>query len=112
LGAGGHDRINVLNNPVNWIDPEGLAGIALDFGGDYSTGWGGNNGEGGSAGTGIYFGATNWYAEIGGFTYQQFVEDTGKTPAAALGVICQNTIRPFAELAVVEFEAFFASLPN
>jgi len=73
------------NNPINLIDPMGLAGIAIDFGGSYITGWGGSSGEGGGAGTGIYFGAKNWYAEFGGFSYQQFLEDTGKTPAAALG---------------------------
>ena len=49
------------------------------------TGWGGESGEGGSAGTGVYFGAKNWYAEFGGFTYQQFTEDTGKIPGATLG---------------------------
>lgn len=49
------------------------------------TGWGGESGEGGSAGTGVYFGAKNWYAEFGGFTYQQFTEDTGKIPGATFG---------------------------
>ncbi|MCW7753294.1 RHS repeat-associated core domain-containing protein [Desulfobotulus sp. H1] len=87
LFAGGDSNLYgyVLNDPVNFIDPEGLAGIAIDFGGGYSTGWGGGNGEGGAAGTGVYFGATNWYAEFGGFTYQQFTEDIGKTPNAYLG---------------------------
>ena len=66
-------------------DPDGKKGIAIDFGGDYTTGWGGSSGEGGSAGTGVYFGATNWYAEFGGFTYQQFLQNSGKTPGAAIG---------------------------
>ena len=80
------------NNPLKYIDPEGLAGIAIGFGGDFLTGWGGSNGFGGSAGTGIYFGAVNWYAEIGGFTSQQFTEDTGKTPAASFGVGANFTL--------------------
>jgi hypothetical protein len=29
LTAGGHDRINVQNNPVNYIDPDGLLGVPI-----------------------------------------------------------------------------------
>ncbi|MGD9044407.1 MAG: Ig-like domain-containing protein [Desulfobacterales bacterium] len=103
LFAGGDTDLYgyVLNDPINLIDSEGLAGIALDFGGDYSTGWGGSSGEGGSAGTGVYFGAKNWYAEFGGFTYQQHAIDTGKTPAASLGLGANLTIY------LTEAEKFF-----
>ena len=89
----------VLNNPVNFIDPLGLAGIAIDFGGDYTTGWGGKVDpnafirQGGTAGTGIYIGAKEGgHAEIGGFTYQSVMTDSGKTPAASLGAGANITI--------------------
>jgi hypothetical protein len=87
------------NNPTNRIDPKGLAGIAIDFGGDYTTGWGGRVDpnafikQGGTAGTGIYIGAKKGgHAEIGGFTYQSVMTDSGKTPAAALGAGANITI--------------------
>ncbi len=85
-------------NPINVIDPFGLSGIAIDFGGDYTTGWGGEVNpnapvaQGGTAGTGVYFGAKNWYAEFGGFTYTADVTNTGKTPAASLGAGLNITI--------------------
>jgi hypothetical protein len=31
LGAGGHDRINVSNNPINFYDPYGLWGLSYGF---------------------------------------------------------------------------------
>ena len=72
------------NNPVNWVDPLGLSGWAVDAGGAYGTGWGGSsNSSTGLAGTGFYIGATGPtnYAEIGAFTYQ----GTGVTTRAAIG---------------------------
>jgi len=93
------NRFNVLNDPVNWVDPLGLAGIAIDFGGDYSSGWGGkvnpnsfiNQGE--SAGTGIYLGAkSDGYAELGGFTYRSYMNNSGITPAAAIGAGANITL--------------------
>jgi hypothetical protein len=79
------DWILVQNDPVNWIDPDGLSGWAVDAGGAYGTGWGGNNNSSsGMAGTGVYIGANgpNNRAEIGGFTYQ----GTGVTAGADLGL--------------------------
>jgi uncharacterized protein RhaS with RHS repeats len=98
----------VLNNPTNLVDPRGLAGIAIDFGGHYSTGWGGRVDpndiikQGGAAGTGIYFGAKKGgRAEIGGFTYQSVMTDSGKTPTASLGAGANITIY------LTEAEKFF-----
>jgi hypothetical protein len=42
----------------------------------------------------------------------EFAYSLLSAPFFALFVICQNTIRPFTELAAVGFKAFFASLPN
>jgi RHS repeat-associated protein len=75
----------VLNDPVNWVDPLGLSGWAIDAGGAYGTGWGGSsNSSSGMAGTGFYIGATGPtnYAEIGAFTYQ----GTGVVTGAEIGV--------------------------
>lgn len=63
----------------------GLSGWAIDAGGAYGTGWGGNsNSSSGLAGTGFYIGATGptHYAEIGAFTYQ----GTGVTAGADIGL--------------------------
>jgi uncharacterized protein RhaS with RHS repeats len=57
----------VQNNPVNWVDPLGLAGIAVDVGGGAGSFLTGAN----NAGSGIYFGAKNWAAEIGAYTNEQ-----------------------------------------
>jgi len=85
-----------------------LAGIAIDFGGAFATGWGGEvepNAsivQGGSAGTGFYLGAKkSGYAEIGGFSYTGTMTNSGKTPGAALGAGANLTIY------FVEAEKFF-----
>lgn len=53
---------------MNLIDPNGLAGIAIEAGGGAGTGLSGTD----SAGTGFYIGANrNGYAEIGAYTNQQ-----------------------------------------
>ena len=96
IGFGGGD-VNlydyVRNNPLNRIDPKGLAGIGFDVGGAYATGWGGNVDpnatilQGGSAGTGFYIGSKGvpGLVEIGAYTYQSVMTDSGRTPAAAIG---------------------------
>ncbi|MBW2136058.1 MAG: carboxypeptidase regulatory-like domain-containing protein [Deltaproteobacteria bacterium] len=74
-----------LNNPVNWVDPDGLAGFAFDVGGAYGTGWGKTDPGAGSAsaGSGFYIGAKEGgYAELGVFTYQS----QGKPPGAKIGL--------------------------
>ncbi len=79
----------VLNNPINAIDPLGLWGFAIDFGGAYGTGDGDKYTDAGSAGTGFYIGGRNFktpdvrggHAEIGTFTYQ----GKGKTAGAKVG---------------------------
>lgn len=77
----------------------GLAGIAIDFGGTFATGLGGDVKpdapliQGGSAGTGFYVGAKkSGYAEIGGFSYTGKMTNTGKTPGAAVGAGANFTI--------------------
>jgi RHS repeat-associated protein len=89
----------VWNSPTNLIDPLGLMGIAVDFGGSYATGWGGDVNpdaaiaQGGSAGTGFYLGVrNNGGAEIGGFTYQATMTNSGVTPGAAIGAGANFTI--------------------
>lgn len=55
-------------NPVNRIDPYGLAGIAIEAGGGAGSVYTGTN----TAGTGFYIGTKkDGYAEIGAFTNQQ-----------------------------------------
>ncbi len=79
----------VLGDPVNLIDPFGLWGFAIDFGGAYGTGEGGKYSSAGSAGAGFYIGGRNIeipntrgdYVEIGGFIYQ----GKGKTAGAKIG---------------------------
>ena len=90
----------VRNSPLSLIDPLGLLGVGLDLGGAYSTGWGGDVdtnspiSQGGSAGTGAYLGfkGDSGYAEIGGFTYQSQMTNSGKTPGAAIGAGLNLTI--------------------
>ena len=75
----------VQNNPVNWVDPEGLSGWAIDAGGAYGTGWGGDrNSSSGMAGTGFYIGARgpDNHAETGVFIYQ----GSGVTTGADIGI--------------------------
>jgi len=87
----------VGGDPVNWQDPAGLVGVAVNFGGAYGTGWGGpvnpnsNILQGAGAGTGIYIGVNTdhhdyGYAELGGFTYQSIMSNSGRTPGAAIGL--------------------------
>jgi RHS repeat-associated protein len=86
----------VENNPINDYDPLGLAGIALDLGGAYATGLGGevySNTQGRSTGAGVYVGAKkNGYAEIGSFGYAGTMTNSGKTPGAALGAGANITV--------------------
>jgi len=76
----------VLGDPINFIDLSGKAGFAVDAGGAYGTGWGGNDStsSSGNAGAGFYIGATGPtnYAEIGTFSY----EGKGKTSGAHAGL--------------------------
>jgi uncharacterized protein RhaS with RHS repeats len=80
----------VENDPVNFIDPWGLKGWAIDAGGAYGSGWGdGKHGNGtysdsGMAGTGVYIGTygDSTRAEIGGFTYT----GSGETAGAHAGL--------------------------
>lgn len=79
----------VNNDPINWVDPWGLSGWAIDAGGAYGTGWGGeSNSSSGMAGTGIYIGTyasdnpADKHAEIGGFTYT----GNGETAGAHAGL--------------------------
>lgn len=58
----------VLNDPVNWIDPKGLTGIAIETGGGAGTPFTGSD----TAGSGLYIGAKKGgYAELGAFTSEQ-----------------------------------------
>jgi len=76
-----------LNDPVNWIDPDGLAGFAVDAGGGYGTGWGdSSNSVRGSAGTGVFIGVqpnSGGYAQLGGYVSQSYAD---KVPGARLGL--------------------------
>ena len=98
--AGGINLYNYAdNNSINSTDFFGLAGLGIDFGGAFATGLGGQvkpNApiiEGGSAGTGFYFGAKkSGYAEIGAFTYTGLMTDSGKTPGATIGAGANITI--------------------
>lgn len=56
------------------------------------SGWGGNSVVGGGAGTGVYIGEKDWYAEMGGFSYQTYIIDSGKTPSASLGAGANFTV--------------------
>lgn len=56
------------NNPINLIDPDGLAGIAIEAGGGAGTIFTGSD----TAGSGIYLGVKkSGYAEIGAFSNVQ-----------------------------------------
>ncbi|MBU4131929.1 MAG: hypothetical protein KKF12_14005, partial [Proteobacteria bacterium] len=86
LAGGINPFVYANNNPLNWIDPNGLAGISFDFGGDFSSEF---LGLGGQAGSGFYIGAKDWYAELGAYTYTSKMEDPGPTKinaAASLGL--------------------------
>ena len=74
---------------MNWVDPWGLAGWAIDAGSAYGTGWGmEKNSSSGMAGTGIYIGTyasdnpADRPAEIGGLTYT----GTGETAGADISI--------------------------
>ncbi|MCP4023351.1 MAG: hypothetical protein GY729_16015 [Desulfobacteraceae bacterium] len=69
-----------------------MAGVAIDFGGAYSTGSGGEVDtnatvqQGGGAGSGFYVGSKpNGYAEMGVYSYQSDMTNSGETPGASLG---------------------------
>jgi len=87
----------VKNNPINFQDPYGLAGIAIDFGGGYGSGWCDiSNSIGGGAGTGIFIGArpdpvgfVGSYAQIGSYIYQSFADEL---PGARIGLGANFTI--------------------
>jgi RHS repeat-associated protein len=89
LEGGINPYLYTNSNPVNYIDPLGLWGFALDGGFSYGIGDGGPNSEYGSAGSGIYIGGRNPsdpntrgdYAEIGAFSYQGY----GRTDGAHAG---------------------------
>jgi RHS repeat-associated protein len=75
----------VENDPINFVDPLGLKGWAVDAGGSYGTGWGdGKHSSTGMAGTGVYVGTygDSTRAEIGGFSYQ----GSGDTAGADAGL--------------------------
>ena len=73
--------------PFWGVDPGGLSGFAIDFGGGYGSGWGSEQySTGDSAGTGIYIGVrpnSQGHAQIGGFSYQSGPE---QVPGARLGL--------------------------
>jgi RHS repeat-associated protein len=77
------------NNPVALGDPRGLAGVAIDVGAGYATGWRKNdpNAQGNSVGLGIYLGARaeDLYAELGGFQYDSTLKSIGEFAGAKLG---------------------------
>ncbi|MCW7753292.1 RHS repeat-associated core domain-containing protein [Desulfobotulus sp. H1] len=90
LFAGGDSNLYgyVLNDPVNFIDPEGLAGIAIDFGGGYASGdgeLGGRYSTGKDYGSGFFIGVRGEgdnHAQLGAFTYEN---TTGKVPGHRFG---------------------------
>jgi RHS repeat-associated protein len=73
------------NNPVLMVDPEGLSGFAIDFGGGYGTGWGDNYFDGGSAGSGFFIGTRpdDTYVQTGAFSYLSRPETM---PGARIGL--------------------------
>ena len=66
------DRVNVQNDPVNLVDPSGLAGIAIDAGGGIGVGgYHDPKSKADTAATGVYIGAKKGgYAELGAYSYQ------------------------------------------
>lgn len=77
------------NDPVALVDPRGLAGVAIDLGASYATGWHKNdlNAQGNSVGLGVYLGARaeDGYAELGGFQYGSTLESIGEFAGAKVG---------------------------
>jgi len=93
LKGGTNTYAYVTNNPINLIDPGGLSGVAMEFGGSYLTGWGGPTNDrlpiqqGGSAASGGYHGFNSQGKyEAGLFTSTSTTTDTGSTPAALVGL--------------------------
>jgi len=75
LAGGINPFVYSYNNPINYIDPEGLKGLAIEFGGGAGSFLTGSD----MAGSGLYLGAKinspsgirDGHAELGAFTNQQ-----------------------------------------